>query len=101
MNSSRNKRDFSRLRDFYVGKTISNPQTFIFGIYIMHWKSLKKFVTTNPRLFAQMTQSLFTFKIFLYNQPNKKILVPSDPLGQNTEGQVVSGVFEALFPTEN
>ena len=32
------------------------------------------------------------------NLPN---LVPSDPLGQNTKSQVDSGVFEALFPTEN
>ena len=28
-------------------------------------------------------------------------MVPSDPLGQNTKSQVVSGVFEALFSTEN
>ena len=28
-------------------------------------------------------------------------MVPSDPLGQNTKSQVVSEVFEALFPTEN
>ena len=37
-------------------------------------------------------------------QPNKKHrpnLVPLDPLGQNAKSQVVSGVFEALFPTEN